>query len=163
MKYKPLLCMAMLLTVLIFPASASMVSFLVVEAGLNEGAPTTQYGTIWEDGLMSSFFEAGLIVTNSPILRVSEKPEATLTGAARVDFYEAVQGGAEYFILCIIGYEFQGRRMVPVEITIKTYRTDTQERLFEQRFPVGRGRSRGEEIRNAQTAGRIVISQIRGQ
>ena len=162
MKRKSLFCIAILSLALIFPVSASMVSFLIVEAGLNDEAPGTQLGAIWEDGLMSSFFDAGHIVTNNPILRLEERPESALFGSVRHDFNDATTGGAEFFILCIIDYRLEDRRIVPVSITIKAYRVGTQELVSEQSFPVGLGRTRIEEIRNAQDAGRIIISQLRG-
>jgi len=65
----------MLMAILGFPASAATVSFLVVETGIERGIPATNFGTTWEDGLMTSFFDAGYIVTNNPFLRVEEGPE----------------------------------------------------------------------------------------
>jgi hypothetical protein len=161
MKHKFLGCMAVLLVLLVFPASASMVSFLIVETGLNEGMQSSLYGSLWEDGLMASFFDAGHIVTNSPILRMEQKPPQDFTGTIKADFDDAVLGGAEYFILCLLDHQVQGRRAVPVNITIRTYRTDTRELIFEQIFPVGRGRSENEELRLAQSAGSILVSRIK--
>ena len=160
MNYKLLWCIV-LLVVLIFPASASMVSFLVVETGLNEGIPVTQFGTLWEGGLMASFFDAGHIVTNSPILRMLEKPEQDLTGSVRNDFNDAITGGAEYFILGFLNYNLQGGTSNPVDILVKIYRTDSQELIYEQNFPAGRGRNQNEEYQFALNAGRIIISQIK--
>ena len=161
MNCKLLGCIAVLLLVLIFPASAAMVSFLIVETGLNDGVPRTEYGDLWEDALMASFFDSGHIVTNSPILRMEQKPVQDLSGTVMNDFEEAARGGAEYFVLCFLNYQVQGRRATPVDITIRTYRTDTQELVSERNFPAGRARSLSEESRFARDASGMIVSQIR--
>ena len=161
MNYKRLGCITALLVVLIFPVPANVISFLVVETGLNETNQSTEFGTIWEGALMSSFFDAGHIVTNSPMMRMEKKPEQGLADPVRNDFNTAVLGGAEYFILGYLDHEIQGRRIVPVDITIKTYRTDTQELLFEQKFPVGNTGNMREEFQFAKDAGRQLISKLR--
>ena len=161
MNYKRLGCIAVLLMVLIFPASASLVSFLVLETGLNEGASGTQYGTIWEEALMSSFFNAGHIVTNSPILRMEQKPAQDLTGQVKADFDEAALSGAEYYVLGFLYYEIRGRAAAPVDIALKTYKTNTGELVFEQNFPVGIGRNPREEYQFAQNAALVIISQLK--
>ena len=163
MNYKLLGCMALLIMILIFPVSASLVSFLIVETGLNEDIPSTQYGMLWEGGLMAGFFDSGRIVTNGPMTRMEEKPAKDLSGAIRFDFDDAVRGGADYFILCVLDHRLQGRRAIPVDITIRAYRTDTRELIFEQSFPVGRGRNQNEEFQNAQSAGREIVSHIRNR
>jgi len=160
MNYKLLACVAVLLVVLIFPASATMVSFLIVETGIHEDIPSAQYSDLWEGGLMSSFFDAGYIVTNSPIMRLEQRPVPDLTGPVRTDFEGARLGGGEYFVLCFLNYQVQGRRAVPVDINIRTYRIDTQELVFERSFPVGTGRNLHEELQLAQNAGRVLVSQI---
>ena len=161
MNYKLLWCITVMMAVLIFPASASLVSFLVVETGINEEIPSTEYGDLWEGGLMAGFFDAGHIVTNSPIMRMEQKPSQILTGDVKADFDEAATGGANFFILCFLDHQIQGRRAVPVDITIQTYRTDTQELIFEQSFPVGRGRNNSEEFQLAQSAAGVIVSRIR--
>ena len=161
MNYKRLGSTAALLLVLIFPASASMVSFLLIETGLNEGIPATQYGSLWEGGLMEIFFDAGYIVTNSPITRMEKRPAEDLGGSVKTDFDEAVEGGAEYFILGFLNYQTQGRGAIPTEITIKLYQTDPRQLVFEQSFPAGRGKTLHEEYQHAQSAGRAIISQIK--
>jgi hypothetical protein len=158
MNYKLLGSAAALLMLLIFPVSASMVSFLVVETGLDDRITNTQYSSLWEGGLMAVFFDAGHIVTNYPITRMDKKPASDLSGGIGADFNEAVENGAEYFILGFM--EYQGSA-VPVGITLKLYRTSSRELVFERRFPAGTGRSFNEEFQFAQSAGRIIISNIK--
>jgi hypothetical protein len=157
MNYKRLGSMAVLLLLLVFPASASMVSFLVVETGLNEEA-STQYGSLWEGGLMEVFFDAGHIVTNCPIARMEKRPAEDLSGYIEVDFYEATRGGAEYFILGFL--EFQNKS-VPSVMVIKVYSTNTEKLVFERSFPAGTGRNLGEEYQIAKNAGQVIVSNMR--
>ena len=161
MNYKRLLSMAVLLVLFVFPSFASMVSFLVVETGIEEESVTTQHGSLWEGSLMSVFFDAGHIVTNYPVARMAKMPEEDLSGKIMVDFYEALEGGADYFILGYLEYRNSGGTAVPVMITLKLYSTDSQELLFEQNFPSGNGMSLNEESQIAENAGRIIISHMK--
>ena len=160
MFYKHLGFMAALLLLLVFPVSASMVSFLLVETGLGEDVSTGQYTSLWEGGLMDAFFDAGHIVTNSPIARMEKKPERDLSGQVASDFSEAANGGVEYFVLGFLEYQIQGERAVPVGIALKLYLTNTQKLVFEERFPAGTGKSLDEEYKIAQNTGRIIISHL---
>jgi hypothetical protein len=160
MNYKRLGSIAVLLAVLAFPASASMVSVLVVETGLNDECSSGQYSSLWEGGIMAIFFDAGFIVTNSPIARMEKKPAVELTGALKEDFSEAALGGADYFILGFINYKIQGETAVPEDIAVRLYETSSQKLLFERIFPVGKGKSLKEEYQFAQDVGKTIISYI---
>ena len=156
---KTLGTMAVLLVFLAFPASASMITFLFVETGINNEDVSTQHGTLWEGGLMEVFFNAGHIVTNYPITRMEKKPAQDLSGVIRADFNEAAEGGSEYFILGFL--EYKNQESIPSRITLKLYKTRQQELIFEQSFPAGTGSSMNEEYQFAQNAGRIIISNIK--
>ena len=160
MTYKRLGSIAVLFILLTFPASASMVSFLLVETGINEDVPNRPYSSIWEGGLMAAFFDAGFIVTNSPIARMERRPEKDFSGPLEEDFREAVEGGAEYFILGFLDFQAQDGRIVPVEITIKVYDSASIKLICEQGFPVGKGRNLDDEYKLAQSAGWILISHL---
>jgi len=160
MDYKRLVNMIVLFLLLVFPASASMVSFMVVETGLSEEA-STQYGSVWEGGLMQVFFDAGHIVTNYPIARMEKKPENDISGPIGNDFFEAAVNGAEYFVLCYL--EFQNRsRSVPNTMIIKIYDVNAEKLIFERSFPAGTGRNLNDEYQIALNTGRIVVSNIKG-
>ena len=59
---KRLLGTAVLFMLLTFSASASTVSFLVVETGLHDGFASPQSSSrLWEEGLMAFFFDSGHI------------------------------------------------------------------------------------------------------
>jgi len=157
MDYKRLGTMAVLLLLLVFPASASMVSFLVVETGLNNEA-NTQYGSLWEGGLMAAFFDAGHIVTNCPIVRMEKRPENDISGNIGNDFFEAAVNGADYFVLCYL--EFKDGS-VPNAIVVKIYNINAEKLIFERSFPAGTGKSLNEEYQIAQNAGRIIVSNVK--
>lgn len=160
MKARYLGSLAVLLVLLAFPASASTVSFLLIETGINDEAPNTQYTSLWEGGLMAAFFDAGHIVTNSPITRMEKKPSQDLSGYVAEDFAEAAEGGAEYFILGYLEYKLDGLKPVPVGIAVKVYMTDSKKLIHELGFPAGTGRNLGEEYQLAQNAGRSIISHM---
>jgi len=151
--------MVVLLLLLVFPASASMVSFLVVETGLSEET-VTQYGTVWEGGLMDVFFEAGHIVTNSPIARMEKKPGEDLSGYIQVDFYEATRSGADYFILGFLEFQSKDAR-IPSAMVIKIYSTNTEKLVFERSFSAGTGKNLNDEYQIAKGAGQVIVSNIK--
>jgi len=161
MIYRRLGSLAVLFVLLAFPASASMVSFLMVETGLNENIPSNQLSTLWGGGLMAAFFDAGFIVTDSPLIRMDKKPPVDFTGQVENDFNEAVTAGSEYFILGFLEYELISGKVVPVNITIKIYEIDTKKLIHEQIFPVGTGNNLADEHKIAQNAGRIILSHIK--
>ena len=160
MKYKHLAAMAVLL-LFSFPVSASMVSFLVVETGLNEEAEFMPYTGLWEGGLMDAFFDAGFIVTNSPAARMEKKPARDISGLVEDDYIDAVNGGAEYFILCFLEYQYRGGEFNPIGLALKLYKTDSKKLIYERNFPAGSGIDLDDEYKIAQNAGRAIISQVK--
>ena len=149
------------IVVLAFPLSASMVSFLVVETGLNENVPSSQISTLWGGGLMSAFFDEGYIVTDSPLVRMEKKPSNDFTGQVEEDYLEAVNAGSEYFILGFLEYRIVSEKVVPVNITIKLYDISGKKLIYENVFAVGEGKNLAEEQKYAMDAGKILISQIK--
>ena len=146
---------------LAFPAFSSTVSLLLVETGLSAEFLGTQHTMLWEDGLLDAFFDAGHIVTNSPILRMERRPSQDLTGQVKNDWDEAGLGGVDYFVLGFLEYQMRGEAAVPVRIALKIYTTNSQKLLFEQNFPVGRGKDTKEEFQFARDTGRLIISKIK--
>ena len=150
-----------LLILLSFPAYASMVSFLVVETGISDDIPNNQLSSLWGGGLMAAFFDAGYIVTDSPVVRMEQKPSKDLSGKVEETFNEATSVGSEYFILGFLEYEVSAGRAVPVNIAVKLYETSSKKLIYEQVFPVGKGRNLAEEHQFAQNAGRTIISHMK--
>ena len=153
--------MVILLVILAFPVSAAMVSIVLVETGVNDRISTGQYSSVWEGGLMSAFFDAGHIVTNSPIARIERKPNPYLSGQIRAEFNEAINGGADYIILGLIEYNTREGMGTPVGIVLKLYDSISEQLIYEQNFPAGPGRSNNEEYQFAQNAARLIISHLK--
>jgi len=161
MIYRRLGIAAFMFMVFAFNASALIVSFLVVETGLRDDAPRDQLSSIWEGGLMAAFFDAGHIVTDSPVARMEKKPAADLSGFIGKDFNEAAASGAEYFLLGFLEYKIQDGKTVPVHISLKLFKTDSKTLVFEQQFPVGTGNGPADEHQIAQNAGRVFVPYIK--
>jgi hypothetical protein len=107
--------------VLTWPLPAATVNFLVVEevresSGGEGSAPVPpvsfESSALWETCLLDVFFEAGHVVSNSPILRLSgaaDSPGGDESGgefppALRSGLEEAILGGAGYLILVRLSY-----------------------------------------------------------
>lgn len=160
-RFTNIIALPVLLAVFAVPVSASTVSVLMVETGLNEEIPSTRYSSLWEGGLMETFFNAGHIVTNCPIARMEKKPAQDFTGMLRADFNDAASGGVDYLILGFLNHQVLEGAVAPTDITIKIYRMDLEELVFERNFPAGTGKDLNEEYEFAQHAGQIIISQIK--
>ena len=156
---KNLIIAAVLMVLLAFPASASMVSFMLVETGTNSGASSGQHSRLWESGLMSVFFDSGFIVTSSPITQMQTMPAIGLSGEIGATFYEALDGGADYFIVGFLEYSAPGT--APQRIFVQIYDSNSRQLIYEQSFPAGTGRNDNEEFALAQNAGRLIISRIK--
>jgi len=136
-----------------------MVSFLIVETGLDDNASAGQYSRLWESGLMSVFFDAGYIVTSGPITRL-EMGSPPVSSEVEVDFNEAVIGGADYFVVGFIEYNTMRGRAVPVGVFLKVYESNSRQRIHQQNFSAGMGRNFNEELQLARDAGQVIISRI---
>ena len=152
-----------LFVLLAYPASASMVSFLLVETGINQDIPSAEYTSIWEGGLMAAFFDAGHIITNSPITRMEKKPPSDLSGQVEEGYFDAVMGGADYFVLGFLEYKVLAGRAVPVGMVLKIYNTSSNKIVYEQNFPAGSGTNNDDEFKIAQNAGRTLVSHLGGR
>ncbi|MDR0313257.1 MAG: hypothetical protein LBI14_06640 [Treponema sp.] len=148
---------ALLWVFLALPAFASMVSFLIVEEG--SGAPANNYSAVWEDELMGAFFDAGHIVSNSPILRVESLSDSELPVEVNADYDEAYYGGADYFILAVLEFRPQNGQSRLNSVVIKIFTTNSQTLIYERRFAAGTGQNASELARAKETA-QIVAAQI---
>ena len=153
--------LAILLFGLTFPVPAAMVSFLVIEEGVRPGADAGNYSSVWEDGLMSAFFDAGHIVSNSPIFRVGQLSDADLPSEVKVDYADAKSGGADYFIMAVLDFNSEERRVRPISVSVKIFTTDSQEMIFAQQFPAGQGVNLQDEFLKAQGVAQLIAAQIR--
>ena len=165
MFYKRFGIVVLLSLFMVFPLSASMVSFLLIETGLKTGSNSGEYTNVWEDGLMSAFFDAGHIVSNSPVMRLENVTASDLEGnilpaQAQEDFSDAARGGADFFIMAILEYNSQGGRYKPQMISIRIFSTVSRGLIYEHRFPAGTGANLRDEYNKAQETARIIAAQI---
>jgi hypothetical protein len=142
------------------PLHASMVSVLVIETGLEQETVVKDYSTLWEDGIMGAFFEAGHIVTNGPIVRLGADQNKEFPDVAQSDFNEASEGGADYFILVLLEYKNRDGTFKPSGVSLKLYRTVPRGLIYEDRFPAGQGADNREEHARAREAARVLIAHI---
>ncbi|MDR2617674.1 MAG: hypothetical protein LBC62_02280 [Treponema sp.] len=148
-------------TVLAFPLSASMVSFLVIETGLQQESFAGEYSTLWEDGLMGVFFDAGHIVSNGTILRLEKPPVRDIPDEALSDFAEASEGGAEYLVLILLDYRNKDGTFIPQDVSLKLFTVAGRKMVYQQRFAAGTSANFDEEYARAQGAARAVLPHLK--
>jgi hypothetical protein len=120
----------------ILPLPAATVSFLVIETGLPYEMGNSVYSSLWESGLLDTFFEAGHIVSNAPIKRLDIKPQKSFPDEARGDLNDAMEGGAEYFVLALLEYPPPGTNEIPKprNIVLRIFKVSPYKLLYEQLY-----------------------------
>jgi len=111
-----------------FSLYAANVSVIVIETGIPKENPVNRFSQIWENGLMEMYFESGHIVTNSPILRLNEKPEDKFPEDALRSYEEAKETGMDFFVAAIIEYS------VPFKVSLRLFSTKSTEMIYETSF-----------------------------
>ena len=158
--------MALLLGIAVLPSlplSAYMVSFIVVETGLPLEYPTADASQLWENGVLDVFFEAGHIVSNARIFRLEDAADRNaLPESIQTEFNEAVEGGAQFFVLVMLDY-FGPVNTVPrpQEITIRLFGTRPYRLLLEQKYPGSISTPLSDELLAAKDAATRLESQVR--
>jgi hypothetical protein len=149
------------LCLLAVPSHASMVSVLIMETGLQQESVVKDYSTLWEDGIMGVLFDAGHIVTNGQIIRVSTNQLKEFPDEAQADFHEASEGGAAYFVLALLEYTSQDGTFKPAGVSLKLYSTVPRKLVYQQSFPAGQAADIKEEHTRAREAAGVLISYIK--
>jgi hypothetical protein len=142
-----------------FPLSAATVSFLVLETGLRDENGESEASGLWESGLMDVFFDTGHIVSNAPIKRLDQRPAAVFPEEARADFDEAVEGGAEFFILVQLDYQEASEK--PRRVSLRLFRINPYQLMFEQQYSGTSEAPVSEEFIHAKNAARAIISHLK--
>ena len=127
---------------LIRPLPSATLNFMVVETGPPRESPSGdgplspavfESSALWEDCLLDLFFEAGHIVSNSPILRLaglsaadfpgSNKPVGNFPQGILPEMEAAALGGADYLILVLLVYPpgAAGPKAKPEEVNLMVY------------------------------------------
>jgi hypothetical protein len=138
------------------------VSVLVVETGLPPGAEQRESASVWESGIMDALFDAGHIVSNAPVLRISGVPGGTPGGEippeARRDFDEARLGGSDFFVLVFLSYPDGGEH--PREICIRVFSVNDGEMLYETFQTARSWESPEAEFQDAKRNGGRIIPRL---
>ena len=149
-----------LILLLVFPLNAANVSFLVIETGVDEDGETNLYSGLWESGLLDVFFEAGHIVSNAPILRLSYMPKESFPEEAENDLSEALEGGIEYILVAQLNYQNQvGNR--PRQVALRLFRTRPFELMYEDYFSDTKSRTTKEEYDYLKQAASTFVPRIK--
>jgi hypothetical protein len=155
--------LAMALTV---SAHAATVSFMVIETGIREEIPVLDSSRLWEYALLDVFFDTGHIVSNAPILRLAGKPEKNLPDEARAPLDEALEGGAEFFIVAVLDYQnpAQGGTadLRPRNISLRLFKTAPCRFLYSREYSAADLPLAGkDEISKAMDAARAMATHLR--
>ena len=144
-----------------FPVGAATVSFMVIETGLDAEAAANQHSGLWESGLLDVFFESGHIVSNTPVLRLEGMPDEAFPPEAQDNLDEALEGGIEYFIIALLEYQNQGGKAGrPQRVTLRLFKTQPFELVFEQESVIDSARSAKEEYENLKKVARVLVPQM---
>ena len=135
------------------PLGAAAVSVLVIETGLSDKTPTSQYSTLWENGLMEVFFESGHIVSNAPMMRLGERPGNDFPSEAERDYANATNGGMDYFVVAIV--EHPG-----YNVSLRLFSTQSRMMIREQWYTGRRPNGTKEEYENIKRVIRVLVAQI---
>ena len=110
------------------PVGAATVTVMVMETGLPKDGLPNQYSIMWENGIMEVLFESGHIVSNSPILRLTQKPVDGFPDEAETDYKDAQEGGMDYFIVIVIDYPS------PYKVSVRLFSTKSTEIIQERTY-----------------------------
>jgi len=109
-------------------ANATMVSFYIIETGLDDDSKIGQ-SELWEGAFMDVFFDAGYIVSNAPVLRFDIK-QPNLDRF--IDLDDAKICGVDFILVAQLDY-VKGLIM-PSDISISVYNVSTKEKLMERKM-----------------------------
>ena len=141
---------------------ATMVSFFVIETGLSRnGVMSQQHSQQWENAFLDEFFNAGFIVSNTPILRLDSKPSARMEDFAIRDLDIAREGGADFLIVAQLDYIDDSP--LPGEISLFLFRVTPVRIIHERRMPGKTYRSDREEFDDLKTIVRGLIPFLRAR
>lgn len=154
MPKKPLMLVLLICFLAASHLNAATVSFLVIETGLARDMPTSQYSTMWENGLLDVFFEYGHIVSNSPLLRLYQKPDDGFPDEAERDYDEANEGGMNYFIIAVLEYPSPhgNANMKPKNVSLRLFSTKSTEMIIEQKYIDKEAKTQKEDYDNIKNA-----------
>jgi hypothetical protein len=153
--------------VLFLPASqvfAATISFLVIETGIREGSPVNESSTLWETTLLDVFFDAGYIVSNAPIMSLPNPADKEIPDEVRGNLEDAVQGGADFFILALLDYQGAAAgnfsNIKPQGVSLRLFSTNPYKFIYEQSYAVPAQSSGNDELTNAKRIARMILPHL---
>ncbi|MDR0689894.1 MAG: hypothetical protein LBG08_06480 [Spirochaetaceae bacterium] len=153
---------------LVVPVFAANISVLVIETGVREGGAVHESSNLWETGLLDAFFDAGHIVSNAPIMSitmsVTKSQSKEIPDEARANLEEAVQGGADFFILVLLDYQgvtaANALQIKPQAVSLRLFRTRPYKFLYEQVYSDGAHTPGNDELTKAKGAARSILPHL---
>jgi hypothetical protein len=125
-----------LFAALALPAFAATLNVVVVETGGggNSTADFFESSSLWEGSFLDVFFEAGYIVSNSPVLHLDqiragdfpgkETPDKAFPPELDIELEDATAGGADFLIIALLTYPTGAvdRRVKPEQVSLRIYK-----------------------------------------
>ena len=145
----------LLFAIAISPLYSATVSFLIIEFGLAAEGPTSQHSVMWENGLMDVFFEAGHIVSNSPIMRLAQKPGEGFPDEAEREFEFAREGMMDYFVVAVVNHP------APHNVSLRLFRINSQQMIMEHKYTDTTYQTRREEYNAIKQEIQVLLARIR--
>jgi hypothetical protein len=136
------------------PLAAANVSFVVIEIGLSEGSPTSQYTILWENSLLAVFFDSGHIVSNAPKIRLAETPVEDFPYEAERDFSDAKDGGMKYFLVAVVDHR------TPHNVSLRAFSTKTHQLIQKHVYEDKATKTKKEEQENINKTIWAMASQL---
>jgi hypothetical protein len=155
---KSLAALVLLGVLITYRTEAAAVTLLVIETGLTQEQGSVQQSLVWEDALMDVLFDAGHIVTNTPMMRFQDKTNGEFPEEAESELDEAREWGADFFIIAILNYE--GGAQAPREITLRLFRISPYQRIYEQHLTGRNYRTQKEESDSIKAIARGVVPHL---
>jgi hypothetical protein len=155
----------LLIMALAVSVHGSTISFMVIETGIPEGIPTLDSSRLWEYALLDVFFSAGHIVSNAPILRAAERPDKNFPEEARAFLNEALEGGAEFFVVAALDYQDPPQAgtgdLQPQKVSLRLFKTSPHRFLYSQEYSAQDLRHAGKDaISNARNVARVMAAHL---
>jgi hypothetical protein len=115
--------------------------------------------------MMGVFFDTGHIVSNSPMLRITEDfQEDELPEDAWIAIREALDGGAEFFVIAKLDYQHPprvlGKEPQPRAISIRLFRTNPFSFVYAQDYSVQSKITAKDEFINAMSAAKTITARL---
>jgi hypothetical protein len=151
--------------VLAVSAHGATVSFMVIETGIREEVPVADSSRLWEYALLDVFFDTGHIVSNTPILRIAERPQKNLPDEARGSLDEALEGGADFFIVAVLDYQDPSptgaNQLRPRHISLRLFQTMPYRFLYSREYSSADLRiAEKDEVSNAMNVARAMATHL---